>query len=64
MAGAVVVESVFGQPGIGAMAWQAIQMVDIPVIMGVTLVAAIGIIIGNLLTDIVLPFVDPKMRIE
>ncbi len=64
MAGAVVVESVFGWPGIGQMAWQAIQMVDIPVIMGVTLVAAIGIIIGNLLADLIMPFVDPKMRVE
>ncbi len=34
MAGAVVVESVYGWPGIGQMAWQAIQMVDIPIIMG------------------------------
>jgi peptide/nickel transport system permease protein len=64
MAGAVVVESVFGWPGIGQMAWQAIQMVDIPVIMGVTLVAAIGIIVGNLLADLIMPFADPKMRVE
>ncbi len=64
MAGAVVVESVFGWPGIGQMAWQAIQMVDIPVIMGVTLVAAIGIIIGNLLADLIMPFIDPRMRVE
>ena len=64
MAGAVVVESVFGWPGIGQMAWQAIQMVDIPVIIGVTLVAAVGIIAGNLLADLIMPFVDPKMRTE
>lgn len=64
MAGAVVVESVFGWPGIGQMAWQAIQMVDIPVIMGVTIVAAVGIIIGNLLADLIMPFVDPKMRVN
>ncbi len=64
MAGAVVVESVFGWPGIGQMAWQAIQMVDIPVIMGVTLVAAVGIILGNLLADIVMPLADPKMRVD
>lgn len=64
MAGAVVVESVFGWPGIGQMAWQAIQMVDIPVIMGVTLVAAVGIIAGNLLADLIMPFVDPKMRVN
>src|SRR5262249_40185515 len=43
MSGAVVVESVFGWPGIGQLAWQAIQRLDIPVIMGVTLVAAVGV---------------------
>ena len=40
MSGVVVVESVFGWPGIGQLAWQAIQRIDIPIIMGVTLVAA------------------------
>src|SRR3546814_11913427 len=48
MSGIVVVESVFGWPGIGQLAWQAIQRVDIPIIMGVTLVAAFAIVIGNL----------------
>jgi peptide/nickel transport system permease protein len=61
MAGAVVVESVYGWPGIGQLAWQAIQMVDIPIIMGVTLVAAIGIVLGNLLADLVIPFIDPRV---
>jgi len=64
MAGAVVVESVFGWPGIGQLAWQAIQMVDIPVIMGVTLVAAIGIVLGNLLADLVMPFIDPRIYLN
>ncbi|NNF98237.1 MAG: ABC transporter permease [Desulfobacteraceae bacterium] len=64
MAGAVVVESVFGWPGIGQLAWQAIQMVDIPIIMGVTLVAAIGIVVGNLLADLVMPFVDPRIYLQ
>ena len=41
MGGVVVVESVFGWPGIGQLAWQAIQRVDIPIIMGVTLVSAL-----------------------
>ncbi|MBW2016423.1 MAG: ABC transporter permease [Deltaproteobacteria bacterium] len=64
MAGAVVVESVYGWPGIGQLAWQAIQMVDIPVIMGVTLVAAIGIVLGNLLADLVIPFIDPRVYLR
>ena len=44
MGGIVVVESVFGWPGIGQLAWQAIQRVDIPIIMGVTLVSACAIV--------------------
>ena len=64
MSGAVVVESVFGWPGIGQLAWQAIQRVDIPIIVGVTLVAAIAIIIGNLLADVVAPFIDPRIKLK
>src|SRR5690606_4707812 len=52
MSGIVVVESVFGWPGIGQLAWQAIQRVDIPIIMGVTLVSALAIVIGNLIADL------------
>ena len=62
MQGVVVVEAVFGWPGIGQLAFQAIQRVDIPVIMGVTLVAAVGIVIGNLLADIATSFVYPRVR--
>jgi len=62
MGGIVVVESVFGWPGIGQLAWQAIQRVDIPIIMGVTLVSAIAIVIGNLLADLISLMVDPRIR--
>ncbi len=41
MSGVVVVENVFGWPGIGQLMWQAIQSLDIPIIMGVTTVAAV-----------------------
>jgi len=64
MSGIVVVESVFGWPGIGQLAWQAIQRVDIPIIMGVTLVSACAIVLGNLLADIVAPFIDPRIRLR
>lgn len=64
MGGLVVVESVFGWPGIGQLAWQAIQRVDIPVIMGVTMVSATAIVLGNLLADIVTPFIDPRIKMR
>ncbi len=63
MSGVVVVETVFGWPGIGQLAWQAIQRIDIPIIMGVTLVAALAILVGNLLADFLAPFIDPRISL-
>ena len=62
MGGVVVVEAVFGWPGIGQLAWQAIQQVDIPIIMGVTLVSAFAIVVGNLIADLTAPLIDPRIR--
>jgi len=64
MGGVVVVESVFGWPGVGQLAWQAIQIVDIPVIMGVVITSALAIVTGNLLADLVYPLLDPKIRYQ
>ena len=64
MSGIVVVESVFGWPGVGQLTWQAIQRVDIPIIMGVTLVSAGFIVAGNLLADLVAPLIDPRIRLR
>jgi peptide/nickel transport system permease protein len=64
MSGIVVVESVFGWPGIGQLAWQAIQRVDIPIIMGVTLVSALAIVLGNLLADLITPMIDPRIKLR
>lgn len=62
--GLVVVESVFGWPGIGQLAWQAIQRVDTPIIVAVTLVSAFAIVIGNLIADLIAPLIDPRIDIK
>ncbi|MGI6857000.1 ABC transporter permease [Mesorhizobium sp. 1B3] len=64
MSGIVVVESVYGWPGIGQLAWQAIQRVDIPIIMGVTMVSAFAIVLGNLLADLIAPLIDPRIKLR
>ncbi len=64
MSGIVVVESVFGWPGIGQLTWQALQQTDIPIVMGVTLVSACAIVLGNLLADLVAPFIDPRIKLR
>ena len=64
MSGIVVVESVFGWPGIGQLAWQAIQRVDIPIIMGVTIISAFAIVLGNLIADLITPLIDPRIKLR
>ena len=64
MGGVVVVEAVYGWPGIGQLAWQAIQEVDVPIIMGVTLVSSLAIVLGNLLADLIAPVLDPRIRVR
>ena len=64
MSGVVVVESVFGWPGIGQLMWQAIQSLDIPIILGVTTVAAMFIILGNLVADLLSPLIDPRIQLR
>jgi len=64
MGGLVGVESVFGCPGIGQLAGQAIQRIDIPIIMGVTLISAVAIVLGNLLADMIAPFIDPRIKLR
>lgn len=64
MSGVVVVENVFGWPGVGQLMWQAIQSLDIPVIMGVTIVAACFIVLGNLISDLIAPLIDPRIHLR
>ena len=62
MGGAVVVESVFGLPGLGKLLVDRVLGRDYPVIQGVVLVAAGGFVLTNLLVDLVYSVVDPRIR--
>jgi ABC-type dipeptide/oligopeptide/nickel transport system permease component len=60
LGGAVIVEQVFNWPGMGRMAWQAAQDRDFPVIMGVALIAAAFVRLGNLAHRVVFTAVNPR----
>jgi peptide/nickel transport system permease protein len=64
MSGTVVVESVYGWPGVGQLMWESVQEIDIPVIMAITLVAAVAIVVSNLLVDLIAPLIDPRIRMD
>ncbi|MGH2346110.1 MAG: ABC transporter permease, partial [Chloroflexota bacterium] len=61
LSGAVLTETVFGWPGIGQLMYQAIYSRDYPVLMGVFLISAIGVVVASLLTDIVYALLDPRV---
>lgn len=61
LGGVVVIESVFGWPGIGRQAVRAITSEDIPMIMGTLLVATLFIVLANLVVDVLNAFIDPRM---
>jgi len=61
LSGAVVVEIVFGWPGVGRLLLTAMQSRDIPVVMGVFLLTALTVIAANLLIDLVVLRLDPRI---
>jgi peptide/nickel transport system permease protein len=62
LGGAIVVERVFGLPGLGGATVQAITGNDLPLIQGVVLFAAFFVIVANLLVDIAYAALDPRVR--
>ena len=62
VSGAVLVETVFSWPGLGTLALQSILARDTPTILGILFFSALVVVVGNLLTDLVLRMIDPRVR--
>jgi peptide/nickel transport system permease protein len=62
LGGVIVTEQVFGLPGLGQLAWQSVTTQDLPVIIGIVLVASAFIVIANLLVDLGYALLDPRVR--
>jgi peptide/nickel transport system permease protein len=62
LGGAFITETVFGLPGIGQKAVQAISTNDFPTVMGVTILGAFIIAVANLVVDVAYAFLDPRVR--
>ncbi len=64
LSGAVLTETIFALNGMGRVAVKSIQYLDLPVIMGVTLITAVIFLLSNLVVDIMYAIVDPRVRLE
>lgn len=60
--GAVVVETVFGWPGLGQLAFKSVLRRDYPMVLGILFFASLMVIISNILTDLAYKAVDPRME--
>jgi peptide/nickel transport system permease protein len=61
LGGAVLVEEVFGWPGVGTLAVNAILARDFPLVQGITLLVALAYVLANLITDLLYTLVDPRI---
>jgi len=64
LAGAFITENYFNWPGLGRLILQAVQAQDLYLVMASLMMGAVILIIGNLLADIALTFVDPRIKLS
>jgi peptide/nickel transport system permease protein len=62
--GAVVIEVVFQWPGMGQLVVNSVQARDYPTLLGISLVTAVLVVVGNLLADVLYTVANPRTRIE
>ena len=62
LSGAVIIESVFGRPGLGSMTVTAILGNDFPLVQGAVLVISLSYLVVNFLVDLTYPLLDPRIR--
>ena len=62
--GSVIIENIFNLPGLGRLMVNALEERDYPVVSGVNLFFAISVVVGNLIIDLIYPYLDPRVRYE
>jgi peptide/nickel transport system permease protein len=64
LGGVIIVENVFGLPGLGSLAVQSVTTQDLPVIIGTVVLASAFIVTANILVDICYALLDPRVRVH
>jgi len=64
LAGAILIESIFAWPGLGRYVYRASTSQDFPAIMGVSLLIALIYVVINVVVDILIYFLDPRIRVK
>jgi len=62
--GALIIEDVFNYSGLGVQTINAAVTLDVPTVLGITVLVAVFTLLGNLMADVALGLIDPRIRIE
>lgn len=63
ISGSVIIESIFAWPGMGRLAFEAIMARDYPIILSINFIAAVLVLIGTFISDILYMIVDPRIKL-
>ncbi len=63
LGGSIIIESIFALHGIGQLAWESIARADLPTVQGIVLVLSLTYVILNLLGDLAIAWLDPRIRV-
>jgi peptide/nickel transport system permease protein len=63
LGGSVIVETIFGWPGIGRLAFEAVFKRDVPLVMGILLLSSVLVLLTSLLVDLIYTRLDPRIRL-
>ncbi|MEO8209209.1 MAG: ABC transporter permease subunit [bacterium] len=64
LAGSILIEKVFNINGIGLLSYDSIVQRDYPVVMGILVISTLLLLIGNIISDMIYAFVDPRIRFK
>jgi peptide/nickel transport system permease protein len=63
LGGSVIVETIFGWPGIGRLAFEAVFKRDVPLVMGILLLSSVLVLLTSFLVDLIYTRLDPRIRL-
>lgn len=64
LGGAVIIEQIFGLPGLGSLAVRKVLEQDIPIVQGIVLISVLVVVLTNLIVDVLYTYLDPKVRVQ
>jgi peptide/nickel transport system permease protein len=64
LGGAIITEKIFGLTGLGSVAINAVENLDLSILVAITLLGGVFVVVANLIVDILYAAIDPRVRVK